>query len=148
MNRDKKFDIVAEEIQRAILEEAKRIYSPRVFELFQHPKNLGVVKKANGFGIFKGICGDTMKVYLRIAGKRVREAKFETDGCAATIACGSAVTELARGKSVKQLLEISPAGLLEELGGLPPGHLHCAILAVDTLHCAVANYLFLEGSAS
>jgi nitrogen fixation NifU-like protein len=148
MNQDEKLDIVAEEIQRAILEEAKKIYSPRVFELFQHPKNLGVVKKANGFGVFKGICGDTMKIYLRIVENRVREAKFETDGCAATVACGSAVTEMARGKSVKQLLEISPAGLLEELDGLPRSHLHCAILAVDTLHCAVANYLFFEGSDS
>jgi len=148
MDKDKNFDIVAEEIQRAILEEAKRIYSARVLQLFQHPKNMGVVKNANGFGIFKGICGDTMKIYLKISKNRVREAKFQTDGCAATIACGSAVTEMARGKSVKKLLDISPSGLLKELDGLPESHLHCAILAVDTLHCAVANYLFLAGSAS
>ena len=67
MSQGKDIDIVAREIQEAILEEARKTYSPKVIELSQNPKNLGVIEKANGFGIFRGICGDTMKMYLRLA---------------------------------------------------------------------------------
>ncbi|MFH1037237.1 MAG: iron-sulfur cluster assembly scaffold protein [PVC group bacterium] len=144
MNEEKDIEIVAQEIQEAILKEARKIYSPKVIELSQYPGNLGVIEKANGFGIIKGICGDTMKIYLRIVRGRVKEAKFETDGCGPTLACGSAITGMARGKTLKQVLKLSPSDVLKELGGLPESHLHCSILAVNALHSAVANYLFLN----
>jgi len=144
MNKEKNLEILAKEIEAALLEDARKTYSPRVLELSRHPTNLGALEKANGFGVFRGICGDTMKIYLRIEGGKVREAKFETDGCGPTLACGSAITEMVRGKTTKQLLKFSPAGLLKDLGGLPESHLHCAILAVNALQCAVANYLFLN----
>ena len=105
---------------------------------------MGVIPEPNGFGIIRGICGDTMKIYLRIDNDRVEDVGFETDGCEATIAVGSAVTDLARGKTLLEVLAISPALLIDNLGGLPEDHLHCSILAVGTLHNAVANYLLLN----
>ena len=66
MSKEKDIEIVAREIQEAILEEARKTYSPKVIELAQYPKNFGALKKTDGFGIFRGICGDTMKIYLRI----------------------------------------------------------------------------------
>lgn len=140
----KDINILTEEIGKAILAETRKLYSPKVVKLFQHPKNMGVVDKPNGFGVVTGICGDTMKIYLRITRGRVKDAKFETDGCIPTIACGSVLTGMARGKTLKEVMGISPADLIDELDGLPKSHLHCSILAVNTLQNAVANYLFLN----
>ena len=148
MSKREEDDIIAEEIQEAILAEARKTYSPKVVELFLRPMNLGVVKDPNGFGVLRGIGGDTMKIYLKISREKVEEAKFITDGCGATVACGSAVTEMAKGKKLEEVLGISPRALLDELGGLPRTHLHCSILAVNTLQSALANYLLLnEGEA-
>ncbi len=144
MSNREEGDIIAEEIQEAILAEARKTYSPKVVELFLRPKNMGVVEEPNGFGVLKGICGDTMKIYLKIAREKIEEAKFVTDGCGATIACGSAVTGMAKGKKLEEVLRISPGDLLDELGGLPRSHLHCSILAVNTLQSALANYLLLK----
>lgn len=144
MSKEKDIDITAEEIQEAILAEARKIYSPEVVELFLHPRNMGVVEDPNGFGVLRGICGDTMKIYLKISRGKVGEAKFVTDGCGATIACGSAITGMAKGKKVEEVLRISPGDLLDELGSLPRSHLHCSILAVNTLQSAIANYLLLN----
>lgn len=147
MNDEKDLDRIGKELQKALLEQYREVYSPRVIELFQHPRNLGVIREPNGFGVIRGICGDTMKVYLRIEDDRVEDVGFETDGCEATIAVGSAVTELAQGKALLEVLAISPALLIEDLGGLPEDHLHCSILAVGTLHNAVANYLLLNSKS-
>jgi len=147
MNKEKDIDRIGKELQKAILEQYRKVYSPRVIELFQNPLNQGVIPEPNGFGIIRGICGDTMKIYLKIENDRIEAAGFETDGCEATVAVGSAVTELARGKTIMEVLAISPALLIEDLGGLPQDHLHCSILAVGTLHNAVANYLLLNSKS-
>ncbi|MEA1927605.1 MAG: iron-sulfur cluster assembly scaffold protein [Candidatus Auribacterota bacterium] len=144
MNDKKKTDRIEEELEKAFLDQLRKIYSPRVIELFQNPLNMGVIPEPNGFGIIRGICGDTMKVYLRIENERVEDVGFETDGCEATVAVGSAVTEMARGRTLMEVLAISPALVIEDLGGLPEDHIHCSILASDTLHNAVANYLLLN----
>jgi len=144
MNDKKKLDRIEQELKKALFDQYRKVYSPRVVELFQNPLNMGVIPEPNGFGIIRGICGDTMKIYLRIDNDRVEDVGFETDGCEATIAVGSAVTDLARGKTLLEVLAISPALLIDNLGGLPEDHLHCSILAVGTLHNAVANYLLLN----
>jgi nitrogen fixation protein NifU and related proteins len=144
MKNEKDLEQIEQELRKALQEQYRQVYSPRVIELFQHPHNLGVIPEPNGFGIIRGICGDTMKIYLRIEDGLVEDVGFETDGCEATVAVGSAVTDLARGKTMMEVLAISPALLIDDLGGLPEDHLHCSILAVGTLHNAVANYLLLS----
>lgn len=125
-------------------EHARRTYSAKVFELSRHPRHLGPIKSPNAFGVFKGICGDTMKIYLRIEDERVKDAGFETDGCEVTLACGSELTETAIGKKVPEVMSFSSGQLLNNLGGLPEDHTHCALLAVTALYCALSNYLFLK----
>lgn len=147
MTESKNLENIEEELQKALLDQYRKVYSPRVIELFQHPVNMGVIAEPNGFGIIRGICGDTMKIYLRIEDGSIKDVGFETDGCEATTAVGSAVTELARGKALMEVLAISPALLIDDLGGLPEDHLHCSILAVGTLHNAVANYLLLNSKS-
>lgn len=135
-------DIIAEEIRKAVLAQSRKTYTPRVVELSLKPRNMGALPDADGFGFIRGICGDTMQIYLQIARGRVKAVKYRTDGCGPTIACGEALAGMVKGKSVRKLMGISPADLLADLGGLPKSHLHCAILAVNTLHSAVAKYLF------
>lgn len=147
MNEEEKLERIEQELKKALFEQYQKVYSPRVIELFQHPLNQGIIENPNGFGIIRGICGDTMKIYLRIDSDCVEDVGFETDGCEATVAVGSAVTEMARGKTLMEVLSISPALLIDDLGGLPEDHLHCSILAVGTLHNAVANYLLLNSKS-
>ena len=146
MKDDRRSELIAAEIARAMEEHARRTYSSKVLSLSRRPRHRGAVERANAFGIFRGICGDTMKIYLRVEDEVIRAAGFETDGCVATVACGSEITELVLGKSVEKARSISAAELLESLGGLPPDHVHCALLAVITLYCALSNHLFLSGS--
>jgi nitrogen fixation NifU-like protein len=107
----------------------------------QTPINVGRMNDPTGAAWIKGLCGDTMEIYLVINGDTIMEALFHTDGCAATYACGSLVTELAQGKSVAEALGISPKMIIDALAGLPEDHRHCAILAASTLHKAIADYL-------
>jgi nitrogen fixation NifU-like protein len=137
----KDLDQVADEIQEAILDDARRIYSEKVIDHFLHPRNAGGIKDADGFGKIKGPCGDTMYIYLRIDGTRIADAKFMTDGCGTTIACGSVVTDMVRGKEIKEASKIGYIHVLEALGGLPEADVHCAVLAASTLRSAVKNYL-------
>jgi nitrogen fixation NifU-like protein len=137
----KDLDQVADEIQEAILDDARRIYSEKVIDHFLHPRNAGGIKDADGFGKIKGPCGDTMYIYLRIDGTRIADAKFMTDGCGTTIACGSVVTDMVRGKEIKEASKIGYTHVLEALGGLPEADMHCAVLAASTLRAAVKNYL-------
>ena len=125
-------------------EYARRTYSAKVFELSRHPRHLGPIQNPNVFGIFKGICGDTMKIYLRVENDMVKDAGFETDGCEVTLACGTELTEMAIGRKVSEVMSISSGQLLNNLDGLPESHVHCTILAVTALYCALSNYLFLK----
>ena len=125
-------------------EHARRTYSAKVFELSRHPRHLGPIKNPNAFGIFKGICGDTMKIYLQIEKGTVKDSGFETDGCEVTLACGTELTEMAIGRKVSEVMSISSGQLLNNLDGLPESHVHCTILAVTSLYCALSNYLFLK----
>jgi len=136
----KDLDQIADEIQKAILDDARRIYSEKVIDHFLHPRNVGGIEDADGFGKIKGPCGDTMYIYLQIDGTRIADAKFMTDGCGATIACGSVVTELIKGKEIKDGSKIRHTHVLAAVGGLPEADVHCALLAAGTLREAIKNY--------
>jgi len=143
---DKYLDQVADEIQKAILDDARRVYSEKVIDHFLHPRNVGDIKDAGGFARVMGPCGDTMYIYLRIDGQSISDAKFMTDGCGTTIVCGSVVTDMVRGKEIKEASKIRHTHVLEVLGGLPDADVHCSVLAVDTLRAAIENCLLAQRS--
>ena len=134
------FDQWAKELQEMILEEDRKIFSPRVIEEYLHPRHLEKLDQPDGSATVTGSCGDTMVMGLKIRDGRIAEIGFLTDGCGPTVACGSVLSQMARSKTLDQALDIAVHRLLKELGGLPDSHLHCARLAVDTLQTAIQNY--------
>ena len=142
--QSKDFDKVIEELQASIIEEARKIYPEKVIESWLEPKNTGKMDNPDGFARITGPCGDTTEISLNVRDGIIIDAKFMTDGCASTIACGSICAELAKGKNIKDALSISQEVILENLGGLPKEDVHCALLASNTLQQAIRNYQKLK----
>jgi nitrogen fixation protein NifU and related proteins len=134
-------DKLARELQEKILEDAGEVFSEKALRTMMEPKNAGEMKDADAVAQTKGICGDRMRIYLRIEGNRIAKATFLTDGCGTSIACGSMATQIAAGKTVREAMEISPGEILDALDGLPDSHVHCSILAAITLQKAIAKHL-------
>jgi nitrogen fixation NifU-like protein len=126
-------------LQEAILERERILFSAKVREEARQPHNMGVIDPADGYGLAFGSCGDTMEFFLTLEGERIREAYFMTDGCGPTVACGSMVTRLAQGKRLVVADAIEAAEVIVALDGLPPEHVHCATLAVNSLQLAIAD---------
>jgi nitrogen fixation NifU-like protein len=105
------------------------------------PDNMGKMENPDGFACVKGLCNDTMEMYLSIDSEKITDAKFNTDGCKSSIACGSAAANLAVGKTFNEVLRLSPADIIDEWAIFPQENIHCAILAVNTLHNAFTDYL-------
>lgn len=121
---------------------ANGIYSKKVIEHFQNPHNYGKMKNPDGTGrVGNIICGDVMHLYIKVDKDIIKDTKFETFGCAAAISTSSVVTDLAKGKTLKQALKIDYSKVIESLGGLPPIKIHCSLLAVDALSEAIYDYL-------
>jgi len=136
----KEFDKMAQELEASMLEEMKKIYSEKAIERFLKPKNIGMIEKPDGFARIKGPCGDTMEIYLKVDSEgKISEATFLTDGCGTTIACGTTVTELVKGKTLDEALEIGSKEILEDIGGLPESDVHCSVLAANTLKKAIQD---------
>ncbi|MDO9572461.1 MAG: iron-sulfur cluster assembly scaffold protein, partial [Candidatus Omnitrophota bacterium] len=105
------------------------------------PRNVGEIKDASGVGtVGNAICGDIMKMFLKIENNIIVDAKFKTFGCAAAIATSSMVTELVKGKTIKEALDISNKVVVEALEGLPPQKIHCSVLAEQALSLAIKDY--------
>jgi len=134
------FDEFIEEVQSQILEEEKAIYSEKVIEEYNNPKNVGRMIEPDAFGIIEGSCGDTMEFYLKISDDKIKEIMFMTDGCGATIACGSMLTTMVKGMGIDDVMGITKDDLINALDGLPKENLHCAALAVGALRKAIINY--------
>ncbi len=115
-------------------------YTETVIDHARDPRNVGNIPQCDGFSQEEGECGDTLAIWLSVKDNRITNATFWTDGCGASIACGSMVTELAKGKTVDEASRISPEKVLEALGGLPKDHEHCADLASYTLKKALDDY--------
>jgi nitrogen fixation NifU-like protein len=130
-----------DELEDKITKQMESSYSKKTLEYIKNPKNVGRMNDPDGGAIEKGICGDTLEIYLVIKNNMIVEARFYTDGCGVTLACGSALTEFAKGKSINETLGISPKNIIDKLEGLPEEHIHCAILSTNTLHKALADYL-------
>jgi len=131
------------ELQEQIMAELRRTYSAAVIDHWQNPRNFRMLEAADGYAEITGSCGDTMEMFLRVKGEIITECSFQTDGCGTTVACGSAATELAAGKTFLEALgAVSAAEILRILGGLPESSVHCAELAAETLRRALADYLY------
>lgn len=125
--------------QKQTAGESQGVYSNTVVDRFHNPKSLGKLVEPDAHGIVHGWCGDTMEIFLRLAGDGIKEARFMTDGCGPTVACGSMLTTMIEGLSVEEAQKITPQQLIEALNGLPEENAHCAKLAVDTLLAALRN---------
>ena len=134
-------DRIVQNIVSVLESEDSKIYSEEVIAEFRDPANVGSVADADGVGIADGLCNDTMEITLKLDGDRIARCMFFTDGCGATVACGSRLTKIAIGKTVEEALEIEPEYLAGLLGGLPDDHKHCTSLAVIALKNALRNYM-------
>ena len=123
------------------------MYNKKVLQHFKSPHNFGKIKNPDGTGkVGNIICGDVMWMYIKIGKNKkeeeiIKDIKFETYGCVAALASSSIVTDLAKGKTIKQAIKINQKQMVESLGGLPPVKIHCSILAVDALLEAIYDYL-------
>ena len=117
------------------------LYSAKVMDHFLNPRNVGEIPDADGVGsVGNPVCGDIMKLYIKVKDGKIVDAKFKTFGCGAAIATSSMVTELVKGKRVEEALTISNQAVAEALGGLPPVKMHCSVLAEEALKSAIENY--------
>ena len=122
------------------------MYSEKVMEHFRHPRNVGVIENADGVGeVGNPVCGDIMKIFLKIEDNRIVDAKFQTFGCGAAIASSSMATELVKGRTLEEAWEISNKAVAEALEGLPPIKMHCSVLAEEGIHKAINDYRKKKG---
>ncbi len=126
------------------------IYSEKVMDHFQNPRNMGELEDADAVGkVGNPVCGDVMNIYIKVKDNRIDDINFKTMGCAAAIATSSMVTELAKGKTLEEAEEITRNDVAEALEGLPPIKMHCSNLAADGLRDAIQAYRAkVEGEAS
>ena len=116
-------------------------YTQKVIDHFKNPHNQGEIKDADAVGqAGNPVCGDVMKIYLKVKDGKIEEVKFETLGCAAAIAVSSALTDLVKGKTLDEAFAITKDNIVEDLGGLPPVKIHCSMLGVEALHEAIKEY--------
>ncbi|UCE17112.1 MAG: Fe-S cluster assembly scaffold protein NifU [Gemmatimonadota bacterium] len=117
------------------------MYSEKVMDHFMNPRNVGEISHPDGVGkIGNPVCGDVMQLSIKVTKGKIVDAKFKTFGCGAAIATSSMVTELVKGKTLKEAKHISNKVVAEALDGLPPAKMHCSNLAADALHAAIADY--------
>jgi len=121
-------------------------YSEKVMEHFKNPRNVGEIPDADGIGnVGNPICGDIMRLYIKVENNVIVDAKFKTFGCGAAISTSSMVTELVKGKTVEEALKVSNRAVAEALGGLPKVKMHCSVLAEEALKSAIDDYLKKKG---
>jgi len=117
------------------------MYSDKVMDHFTNPRNVGEIADASGIGsVGNPVCGDIMKVFIKVEDNVITDIKFKTFGCGAAIATSSMVTEIAKGKTIEEAMKISRKDVAEALDGLPPQKMHCSNLAADALHAAIEDY--------
>ena len=118
------------------------MYSEKVMDHFENPRNVGEIPDANGVGtVGNAKCGDIMRMYLKVENGVIEDVKFKTFGCGAAIATSSMATEMVKGKTLKEALALTNKAVAEALDGLPPVKIHCSLLAEEAIHAAVEDYL-------
>ena len=121
--------------------EDRGIYNPIVMDHFTHPRNMGEIEDPDGIGEAQNpVCGDTMRLFIKVVGNRINEAKFLAFGCIAAIASSSITTEMIKGKTIEEALAVSKEMVADALGGLSPIKVHCSVLAEKAIKAAVFDY--------
>lgn len=123
------------------------MYNDKVKEAFANPKNVGFIEDADGVGkVGNAACGDIMEISLKIKDDKIVDAKFRTFGCAAAIATSSTATEMVKGMTIDEALQLTNAKVVEELEGLPPQKIHCSVLAEEAIKEAIEDYKKKKGN--
>ncbi|MCJ7579672.1 MAG: iron-sulfur cluster assembly scaffold protein [Candidatus Aminicenantes bacterium] len=142
-----KHDSDAATLTESALEKLRKHYNETVVEHCLHPRNFRKMNAPDGYTKHKGPDGDIVEIFVRLDNKRVTECTFQIDGCAATLACGSIATELIKGKLYADALDaVSPKKIIQALGGLPEGNIHCAHKISQALKLAIADGLVQKQS--
>lgn len=124
------------------------MYSDKVLDHFEHPRNVGEIENASGVGtVGNAKCGDIMRIYLDIddATHMIRDCKFKTFGCGAAVATSSMATEMVKGKTIEEAMQVTNKAVMEALDGLPPVKVHCSLLAEEAIHAALWDYAEKHG---
>ncbi|MFC1962311.1 Fe-S cluster assembly scaffold protein NifU [Chloroflexota bacterium] len=117
------------------------MYSEKVMDHFMNPRNVGEIENPDGVGeVGNPVCGDMMTFYIKVKDNRLENVKFRTFGCGAAIAVSSMVSEMAKGKTLEEVLKITPRSVADELEGLPKNKFHCSNLGAQALHKAIEDY--------
>ena len=117
------------------------MYSEKVMDHFANPRNVGEIPDADGVGeVGNAKCGDIMKMYLKIENNVIVDCKFKTFGCGAAVATSSMATEMVKGKTIEEALELTNKAVMEALDGLPPAKVHCSVLAEEAVNKAIEDY--------
>jgi nitrogen fixation NifU-like protein len=123
------------------MSEERAANNPVLMDHFTHPRNMGEMEDPDGVGEAQNpVCGDTMRLYIKVEGNRISDAKFLTFGCSAAIASSSITTEMVKGKTIEEVLAVSDEMVADALGGLPPTKIHCSVLAEKALTNAISDY--------
>ena len=133
-----------DELQELVMADARKVYYDIVIDHAMNPRNVGDMQDADGFAKVTGPCGDTMEIWIRVNNNAIARATFMTDGCGTSIASGSMVTEMAKGKSISEAGKITRRDVLDALGRLPEESEHCALLAANTLKAALRDYMAMK----
>ena len=124
-------------------------YSEKVVEHYTNPRNVGKIENASGVGeVGNPVCGDIMKMFIKVENKIIVDVKFKTFGCGAAIATSSISTEMIKGKTIEEALKLKNTDVVNSLGGLPPVKLHCSVLAEEAIKTAIADYYKKQGKIS
>ena len=122
------------------------MYSEKVMDHFSNPRNVGEIADANAVGtVGNAKCGDIMKIYMKIENDTIVDIKFKTFGCGAAVATSSMATELVKGKTIDEALQLTNKAVVEALDGLPPAKIHCSVLAEQAIKTALADYYTRQG---
>ena len=124
------------------------MYSDKVMDHFEHPRNVGEIENASGVGtVGNAKCGDIMRIYLDIddATHMIRDCKFKTFGCGAAVATSSMATEMVKGQTIEEAMQVTNKAVMEALDGLPPVKVHCSLLAEEAIHAALWDYAEKHG---
>ncbi len=138
---ENEFEALVAELQQKSFDDARAAYGEKGFQRWRSPQFNGPMEDADASACIKGSCGDLIEIFLKFHENRVEKASYLTNGCGSSALCGSFTAELACGKSMQEIMTITPSLVLAEIGHFPAADKHCATLAVMALHKALNNYL-------